>query len=416
MSQELNGTLTNSADLIGTLSIGSEQSTDNYNDLINKPSINSVTLQGNKTTSDLLIDYADLLNKPTIPAAQVNSDWNAVSGVAEILNKPNLSAVATSGDYDDLTNKPTIPAAQVNSDWNASSGVAQILNKPTIINYGSELPMSSTDSNKVTDVINAICELPTVKSVSGEIATFETDLTEKLVDCVVDNSATKIGIDKNYGGFVDFNQLATYTTIGSGTYANVIVTNNNDGSITLNGVANGTTRLQAGTVSAIIDHKYYICGCPENGSATTYFFGLGGSVADTGNGGIISMGATVTTGIRFEIRENANFNNATFIPQVFDLTQMFGSTVADYIYNLEQQTVGLGIAYVKNLLYKDYYAYTQGGTTSTIGEVNNDNTGKTYLVADKDNITTYNGNNNVFADVGDISVKYLLTIGKAISE
>ena len=35
-----------------------------------------------------------------------------------------------SPDYDDLTNKPTIPAAQVNSDWNASSGVAQILNKP----------------------------------------------------------------------------------------------------------------------------------------------------------------------------------------------------------------------------------------------------------------------------------------------
>ena len=45
---------------------------------------------------------------------QVNSDWNATSGVEEILNKP------------------TIPAAQVNSDWNATSGVAEILNKPTI--------------------------------------------------------------------------------------------------------------------------------------------------------------------------------------------------------------------------------------------------------------------------------------------
>ena len=44
---------------------------------------------------------------------QVNSDWDATSGVAEILNKP------------------TIPAAQVNSDWDATSGVAQILNKPT---------------------------------------------------------------------------------------------------------------------------------------------------------------------------------------------------------------------------------------------------------------------------------------------
>lgn len=37
-----------------------------------------------------------------------------------------------SGSYNDLTNKPTIPAAQVNADWNASSGVSQILNKPSI--------------------------------------------------------------------------------------------------------------------------------------------------------------------------------------------------------------------------------------------------------------------------------------------
>ena len=36
------------------------------------------------------------------------------------------------GDYTSLSNRPTIPAAQVNADWNASSGVAVILNKPTV--------------------------------------------------------------------------------------------------------------------------------------------------------------------------------------------------------------------------------------------------------------------------------------------
>ena len=40
---------------------------------------------------------------------QVNSDWNANSGVAQILNKPALAAVATSGSYTDLSNKPVIP-------------------------------------------------------------------------------------------------------------------------------------------------------------------------------------------------------------------------------------------------------------------------------------------------------------------
>ena len=80
-----------------------------------------------KTANSGLVDLSSIL-----PAAQVNSDWNASSGVAQILNKPTLATVATSGSYEDLTNKPTIPAAQVNSDWDASSGVAQILNKPTL--------------------------------------------------------------------------------------------------------------------------------------------------------------------------------------------------------------------------------------------------------------------------------------------
>jgi len=118
--------------------------------------------------------YADLSNKPTIPAAQVQSDWNASSGLGVILNKPTIPAttaqitesgnlyfttarvfsamaglyqtpitgapstwptfatVATSGSYADLSNKPTIPAAQVQSDWNAFTGLGVILNKPTI--------------------------------------------------------------------------------------------------------------------------------------------------------------------------------------------------------------------------------------------------------------------------------------------
>lgn len=89
--------------------------------------------------------YDDLSDKPSIPAAQVNSDWNASSGVAAILNKPSLAAVATTGDYDDLVNKPSIPAAQVNADWNSSSGVSEILNKPA--NLVQDANYVHTDEN-----------------------------------------------------------------------------------------------------------------------------------------------------------------------------------------------------------------------------------------------------------------------------
>jgi hypothetical protein len=57
---------------------------------------------------------AQILNKPSIPASQINSDWAAVSGAAQIMNKP------------------TIPASQVQSDWAAPSGISAILNKPTV--------------------------------------------------------------------------------------------------------------------------------------------------------------------------------------------------------------------------------------------------------------------------------------------
>jgi hypothetical protein len=52
--------------------------------------------------------------------------------VALKANTADLGATAFSNSYNDLDNLPTIPAAQVNSDWNAVSGVSEILNKPTI--------------------------------------------------------------------------------------------------------------------------------------------------------------------------------------------------------------------------------------------------------------------------------------------
>ena len=65
-------------------------------------------------------------------STQVQSDWaeTDTESVSYIKNKPTLSTVATTGSFNDLTDKPTIPDAQVNSDWNASSGISQILNKP----------------------------------------------------------------------------------------------------------------------------------------------------------------------------------------------------------------------------------------------------------------------------------------------
>ena len=151
MSQELNGTLTNSANLVGTFG-STGGGTSNYNDLTNKPQINGVELQGNKTTSNLNISYNDIGNKPTINGVELQGNKttsNLNISYNDLKNKPTLATVATSGSYDDLTNTPTIPAAQVNSDWNSSSGVSEILNKPTIPT-NSDFSLSGLSDTNIT--------------------------------------------------------------------------------------------------------------------------------------------------------------------------------------------------------------------------------------------------------------------------
>ena len=45
---------------------------------------------------------------------------------------------------------------------------------------------------------------------------------------------------------------------------------------------------------------------------------------------------------------------------LFDLTAIFGTTIADYIYSLEQATAGSGVAWFKKLFPKSYYPYNAG--------------------------------------------------------
>lgn len=108
----------------------------------------SRTVNGKALSSNISLTASDVGALPDtthIPTDPVQSDWTETdtSSLAYIKNKPNLATVATSGSYTDLSDKPTIPAAQVPSDWNASSGVAEILNKPSIPNKTSELTNDS---------------------------------------------------------------------------------------------------------------------------------------------------------------------------------------------------------------------------------------------------------------------------------
>ncbi|HWR15159.1 MAG TPA: hypothetical protein VN577_10040 [Terriglobales bacterium] len=119
--------------------------------------------------------YLDLTNKPTIPAAQVNSDWNASSGVTQILNKPVLATVATSGSYTDLSNKPTIPDAVTFKTNSVTNGSQTLLN----LKAGANITLADDGSGGITVTSSAVAGGTTWGSITGTLSD-QTDLQTAL--------------------------------------------------------------------------------------------------------------------------------------------------------------------------------------------------------------------------------------------
>lgn len=137
----------NSSDIITALSYTP------YNGSVNPNGyITSSALSGYASSSDIPTAMSDLTND----CGYVTS--SALNGYVQ---SASLSDVAISGSYNDLTNKPSIPVAQVNSDWNASSGVAQILNKPTIPTVPTNVSAFTNDSGYVTKSIQTLQDIST---------------------------------------------------------------------------------------------------------------------------------------------------------------------------------------------------------------------------------------------------------------
>lgn len=117
----------------------------------------------------------------------------------------SLSTVATTGSYNDLTNKPTIPAAQVNSDWNAVSGVAQILNKPTIpeFDYYSEQTAQTGKRGKIDTIEN---------NVGAKVEVYGGDSTGSVNLNVQGESGTESTVTLSSSGFTADVRSGSYNT------------------------------------------------------------------------------------------------------------------------------------------------------------------------------------------------------------
>ena len=184
-------------------------------------------------------------------------------------------------------------------------------------------------------------------------------------------------LDAVVGGTVVWNQLAPiFNSDNWRSEPNVTVTYENGiATITSNTAANGI--LTNAFREIIAGHKYLIT--VDLRSDTNISNIVYGSQSDT----YLTFGANATaswntfskvlesriTGNRqiylYARQTYANLmaRNAMF----FDLTAMFGTEIADYIYALEQANAGDGVAFFKKLFPNDYYAYNPGELISVSG-------------------------------------------------
>lgn len=118
---------------------------------------------------DTEIDWSEITNKPTINGKplegdvkieleQVNPDWDATEGPAQILNKPYFAQVAHTGYYQDIIGTPTIPSktSQLENDVNfITRGVDNLKNYYTK-NQTEQLLQDGTYIQPIIDKINDV--------------------------------------------------------------------------------------------------------------------------------------------------------------------------------------------------------------------------------------------------------------------
>ena len=115
-----------------------------------------------------VIDVMDTIEGGSV--INVKSDWDAEAGSeSEILNKPALKTVATSGSYNDLSNKPIIPTTLADltddathrlvtdtekSTWNGKQNPAT-----TLAGYGITDTYTKTDSRLLSSILSVATAL-----------------------------------------------------------------------------------------------------------------------------------------------------------------------------------------------------------------------------------------------------------------
>ena len=222
-----------------------------------------------------------------------------------------------------------------------------------------------------------------------------TDTTPYLFKAVGDVYGDRLE-DKIVGGTVAWNQMIEHgnfdevtgwLTLGYG----AITISNNIGTLAIS-KASAVIRIER-AFTPIAGHKYlaYMDFKPSYNANPFISFQMGDVAAQIGATSVSAGNWVRCIGIRNVVSDDTTSGRIRYFcgstsasvgdtvqlrnAGLIDLTQMFGSTIADYVYSLEQSQAGAGVAWFKKLFPNDYYAYNAGELLSVEGLQSHDTVG-----------------------------------------
>ena len=308
---------------------------DEDNDTWRAIKVNGVEKLGNAISSGS-VDFVDTDNVKF----EFDANGNKV--------KATLSGIDTSAQVDEKVAGIIDDTEASESKAYSSSKVAELLGNKADVD-GIYDNMTVGNAKQLKSNVGEVDKVPYLFRPSGGYI----DIGESETDSLV-------------GGTVAFNQL-----VQNGNFADDSVWSKTNATLSASGnIATITLTAENGYVRNIIPmisgHKY-LCMLDIKGvSGIIYVFNVEfANYVGTGNWVTLSniYNATSTGNHYLQLRSQETSDFQPFNVRnvrYFDLTQMFGSTIADYIYSLEQGTAGAGVAWFRNLFPKSYYAYNAG--------------------------------------------------------
>lgn len=133
-----------------------------------------------------------------------------------------------------------------------------------------------------------------------------------------------------------------------------------NGGVKISGTVSGYTaasaRIDENTNVKVVGHKYFVTPNAKNSNINIWYNGSGGFISNRDR--IVTI-TSLASGFYMRVNSEGTEVDETVYPMVIDLTTIFGPTIADYIYSLEQATAGAGVAFFRKLFPKDYYPYSE---------------------------------------------------------